>query len=70
MYMFVLQHRLGEVRAAPYDVILAEDAVVQPDILFVSNNRIERIDDANCKGAPDLVVEILSESTARVDRGV
>ena len=69
LYTFVFQNRLGEIRAAPYDVILAEDAVVQPDILFVSNNRIELINDANCKGAPDLVVEILSESTAHVDQG-
>ena len=52
LYMFVLQNSLGEIRAAPYDVILAEDAVVQPDILFVSNNRIERIDDANCRERP------------------
>ena len=41
----------------------------QPDILFVSNDRREIMTPANIQGAPDLVVEILSPSTRRNDRG-
>ncbi len=43
---------------------------VQPDILFVSNERRGIIGEKQVTGAPDLVVEILSPSTARRDRGV
>ena len=43
---------------------------VQPDILFVSNERRGIITEKAVKGAPDLVVEILSPSTAHRDRGI
>ena len=41
--------------------------VVQPDLIFVSNEREHIITDANIQGAPDLVVEILSPSSASRD---
>ena len=50
------------------DVVLSEESVVQPDILFVSNERREIITEDNIHGAPDLVVEILSPSTADRDK--
>jgi Uma2 family endonuclease len=53
---------------APTDVVLSPESVVQPDILFVSNERRGIIMEANVSGAPDLVVEILSPSTAERDR--
>ena len=59
---------LGKVYQAPYDVILSEHNVVQPDLLFVSGDRLGIITPDNVQGAPDLVVEILSESTRRWDR--
>ena len=43
---------------------------VQPDILFVSNERQTIIGEKQVTGAPDLVVEILSPSTAHRDRGI
>ena len=60
---------LGELFVAPLDVILSDFDVVQPDIIFVSNARAHIIDDY-IRGAPDLVVEILSPSTADYDRTV
>ena len=68
---FAEEHNLGEVYTAPFDVYLplpaaAGDTRLQPDILFVAKARLHIIQDW-VRGAPDLVVEILSESTARTD---
>jgi len=43
---------------------------VQPDLLFVAEERQEIISEKHVTGAPDLVVEILSPSTAHRDRGI
>ena len=59
---------VGEVFIAPCDVVLSDTDVVQPDLLFVSNERAHIITDENIQGAPDLVVEILSPSTAERDQ--
>ena len=61
------------VYSAPFDVRLPEadeadddiTAVVQPDILVVCDK--EKLDNEGCKGAPDLIIEILSPSTASKD---
>ena len=60
---------LGLVVLAPLDVVLSDHDVAQPDLLFVSNERSGIVEDANVQGAPDLVVEILSPSTAAYDQG-
>jgi len=60
------EHPVGEVYAAPLDVILSDIDVVEPDLLFVSNER-SQILGTWIHGAPDLVIEILSPSTRRVD---
>ena len=63
-----------KVYAAPFDVRLPEtprasdeqiETVVQPDIVVVCDH--DKLDDKGCKGAPDLVVEILSPSTSKKD---
>jgi Uma2 family endonuclease len=64
---FVRAHRLGFVRFAPLDVRLSEHDVVQPDLLFISNERAGIVQGAKVQGAPDLVVEILSDSSRRMD---
>lgn len=65
---YVEENDLGEVFDAPYDVVLSETDVVQPDILFVSKERSHIINELNIRGAPDLVIEVLSPSTAQRDR--
>jgi Uma2 family endonuclease len=67
IFNFITQNSLGEVFTSPYDVVLDEYNVLQPDIIFVSKERAEIITEKNIKGAPDLVVEIISESTAYRD---
>ena len=67
---FILDHKLGEMLCAPYDVLLSDNDVVQPDMLFIAREREHLlITKRNTQGAPDLAVEILSPGTAHKDRG-
>jgi Uma2 family endonuclease len=65
----VRTRKLGTVIAAPMDVLLADTSVVQPDLLFIRKEREGIITEPNIQGPPDLVVEVLSVSTAAFDRG-
>lgn len=67
LYTFVKQRGLGLVFFAPTDVVLSDTNVVQPDLLFVSTAREHIVTRANIQGAPDLVVEIRTDSTAERD---
>ncbi len=61
----------GIIAAAPVGVEFAESQEgVQPDLIFVSNARRRRVAEEGIRGAPDLVVEILSPGTAERDRTV
>lgn len=69
-----LKGKTCEAYSAPFDVRLPEiptvsdeqiETVVQPDIVVICNP--DKLDDRGCKGAPDLVIEILSPSTAEHD---
>ena len=57
----------GEVLFAPMDVHLTDDTVVQPDVLYVSPDRTDRIGEQEIDGAPDLVMEVVSPSTSHRD---
>jgi Uma2 family endonuclease len=59
--------RGGEALFAPLDVRLSDETVVQPDVLYVSPERTDRIGDDEIDGAPDLIVEVVSPSTSHVD---
>jgi len=61
------QTTIGRVFSAPTDVKLTETDVVQPDLLFIGNARAHLITRENIQGAPDFIVEILSDSTRRRD---
>jgi Uma2 family endonuclease len=64
----LLRHPIGTVLGAPCDVYLDEHNVFQPDVLYVTREHAARIRDDGIHGAPDLVVEILSPSSAGIDR--
>ena len=68
LWPHVIKNHLGEVLTAPLDVRLGEDTVVEPDLIFVSEARAGIIQENWIEGAPDLVVEVLSPSTAAYDR--
>ena len=66
----VYDHDLGEVVTAPVGVVLDDENGVQPDLVYVSRERLGIIVERGIEGAPDLVVEVLSPSTQTRDRGV
>jgi len=59
---------LGRVFIGPIDVVLGPKNVFQPDVLVVLNAHLDRIQAKKIAGAPDLVVEVASQSTAAIDR--
>lgn len=63
LYFFINKHKLGKVVSAPMDVILTQHDTVQPDILFISKDRLNIIDE-QIKGPPDLIVETLSDGNS------
>src|SRR5262245_30397396 len=72
---FILRSHLekrpsGSVHLAPSDVQLTDLNIYQPDLYYVSNTRRAILTDRGARGAPDLIVEILSPKTAKLDRGV
>ncbi len=66
--VFVRERDLGRVYPVLTDVVLSDRDVVKPDILYVSKQRSHILTRENVRGAPDLVVEILSPATADRDR--
>ena len=71
IFNWVEEHRAGKVFVAPFDVVFTEFDVVEPDVLYMSNERADEIlTDANVRGVPELVVEIGSPSTRRRDETV
>ena len=58
----------GKVQFAPYDVVLASDEVVQPDLIFALTEHHDRFAEKNFRGAPDLIIEILSPGSVKLDR--
>jgi Uma2 family endonuclease len=67
---YVDEHELGEFRSAPYDVHLPEKNIIQPDLLFVAENRTEHIQKNGLHTGPDWAAEILSPSTRKNDEGL
>ena len=65
---YLLQHPISTVVGAPCDVYLDEVNVFQPDVLCVTREHASRMHDDGVHGAPDLAIEILSPSTAALDR--
>jgi Uma2 family endonuclease len=57
----------GRALVAPIDVVLAEDVVLQPDVIFIRTERLSIVGEKNIHGAPNIVVEVLSDSTRRRD---
>lgn len=66
--LYLSKNPLGRMLFAPLDVRLSDDTALQPDLLFVANAHAAIVQEDYIRGCPDLVVEILSPSTAAHDR--
>lgn len=69
MFRYAEENSLGEVRVAPYDVYLDRTNAYQPDLIFIANENLHKIQENGLHGAPDLVIEVLSPGTAKYDKG-
>jgi Uma2 family endonuclease len=67
---FLKIQRIGRALFAPISVLLTDVNAFEPDLIFISNERKSIITKRGIEGAPDFVVEVLSPSTARYDKGV
>jgi Uma2 family endonuclease len=66
---FVIEHKLGRVLTAPFEVHLSEvSRPVQPDVFFIKAEHWPAPGVKFFEGAPDLIIEVLSPSTSRADR--
>jgi Uma2 family endonuclease len=68
LYDYVQKNNLGSVFIAPVDVYLNRKNAYQPDIIFIANANIHKLQESGFYGAPDLVIEILSPGTWRFDK--
>ena len=66
MSFFAEEKDLGEVYS-DFDVVLSDTDTVRPDLIFIAKDQLHIVTEDNVQGAPDLVVEIRSPSTARYD---
>ena len=65
------EHPIGRVYVAPLDVILSSLDVVEPDLLYLSNERAAQvITPLHVRGVPELVVEIASKGTRKRDETI
>ena len=69
LHLHIKENRLGQIFTAPLDTYFTLHDTLQPDILFLSNERLHFIGDKKIEGAPDLVVEILSPSNTAKEMG-
>lgn len=69
LWSHVTARKLGRLFVAPTDVVLSDHDVVEPDLFFITQDRVQIIGPKNIQGAPDLVIEVSSPSTAGFDRG-
>ncbi len=67
---FLKTHPMGKLYIAPTDVELDDKNIYQPDLLFVSHERSSILKGKRVVGSPDLIIEVLSEGTKRLDIGV
>lgn len=67
---FAREYGVGQVFVSPFDVLFGEGDYMEPDVVFVGAARLHLLSDRGVEGAPDLLVEVVSPSTAQRDRGV
>lgn len=69
-YNYFAVHNVGEVLAAPFDTLLSEHDIVEPDVLVVLDDQSQILTEKHAVGAPAIVIEVLSPGTRRRDEGM
>ncbi len=65
------EHPIGRIFLSPYDVVFSEIDVVEPDLLYLSNERAAQvITPLHVRGVPELVIEIVSKGTRKRDETI
>jgi Uma2 family endonuclease len=68
IWTWLQAHPIGRLFHAPYDVVFSPFDVVEPDLLYLSNERAAQVlTPLHAKGVPELVIEIASKSTRKRD---
>ena len=67
---YLRRHPIGELFAAPFDVVFSDLDVVEPDLLYISRERAGILTPQHVRGVPDGVVEILSPGTRKTDETI
>lgn len=71
LFVALTQHvretQKGDVFVAPLDVLLAEESIVQPDLIYVSKAKRYTVGEGQIKGVPDLLVEVVSPARPELD---
>ena len=65
----IKRYNLGKIYTAPFDVCFDNETVIEPDLLFVSKERLSIVERQRVNGAPDLIIELLSPKAEDRDRG-
>jgi Uma2 family endonuclease len=68
MAPYIESRRLGELYVAPFDCIMTNITVVEPDLVYIDAERQRLLRERGLEGAPTLAVEIISPYTGRIDR--
>lgn len=66
--IFLKQNPSGRVVVSPVDVYLNPENVYQPDIVFLTNDQMSMVQKGRVRGAPAMVIEVLSPGTERYDK--
>jgi Uma2 family endonuclease len=65
------EHAVGTIYLSPLDVVISRFDVVEPDLLYISNERAAQVSiDTNIRGVPELVIEVGSPSTRKRDETI
>ncbi len=67
LYRYFEEHGGGEVFCSPVDVVFDDEDITQPDLLIVKSDRAAILEEKNIQGAPNIAIEVLSDSSRRKD---
>lgn len=65
--LYLRKNKIGQIRIAPYDVHFSNQNILQPDLLFIKNENLHKVDKNGLTGAPDMIIEVLSPPASQLD---